>query len=159
MNNGRNGRWRSSLPRRFRDRPALSDTIKILGRFPDELSEEFSRNPRYLGYKFPDLSKPETLEKRYIGKLSKKALSLISGLLELLPENRLTAVQALSHPFFDGIRDPETETYLANLKKTVKKVTTKVSTKITNPKEKSVKRNNVKYVRQYYILIIRTSIK
>ena len=61
---------------------------KILGCFPGELNEEFSRNPRYLGYKFPDLSKPETLEKRYIGKLSNKALSLMSGLLELLPENR-----------------------------------------------------------------------
>ena len=119
---------------------------KILGRFPDELNEEFSRNPRYLGYKFPDLSKPETLEKRYIGKLSKKALSLMSGLLELLPENRWTAIQALSHPYFDGIRDQETENYLANLKKTGKKVSTKISTKVTSQKEKSVKRNNVKYV-------------
>ena len=114
---------------------------KILGRFPDELNEEFSRNPRYLGYKFPDLSKPETLEKRYIGKLSKKALSLMSGLLELLPENRLTAIQALSHPFFDGLRDQEMDNYLANSKKVNnKKVLTKVSTKATTQKERSVKR-------------------
>mmetsp|Transcript_39617 Transcript_39617/g.39198 ORF Transcript_39617/g.39198 Transcript_39617/m.39198 type:complete len:110 (+) Transcript_39617:460-789(+) len=44
---------------------------QVLGEFPEELNEYFSKNPRFLGYKFPNLRKPETLEKRYIGKLSK----------------------------------------------------------------------------------------
>lgn len=29
----------------------------------------FLRNPRFLGLKFPDMSRPETLEKRYVGKV------------------------------------------------------------------------------------------
>lgn len=112
---------------------------RILGRFPDELNEEFSRNPRYLGYKFPDLSRPETLEKRYIGRLSKKALSLMGGLLELLPENRLTAVQALAHPYFDGVRDPEIESYL-NSKKTKKAPSKAIPRVNAQTKEKAVKK-------------------
>lgn len=43
------------------------------------------KNPRFLGMKFPELSKPETLEKIYFGKMSKKTLSLLKGLLKLDP--------------------------------------------------------------------------
>ena len=57
--------------------------------------------------KFPDISKPETLEKRYMSSLSKKALSLMVGLLSMDPANRLTGEQALQHPWFDDIRNPE----------------------------------------------------
>jgi cyclin-dependent kinase-like len=32
---------------------------------------------RFAGLKFPDMSKPETLQKRYVGKLSKRALGLM----------------------------------------------------------------------------------
>jgi hypothetical protein len=47
--------------------------------------------------KFPDIQKPETLEKRYMSSLSKKALSLMSGLLNMNPSERLTGEQALLH--------------------------------------------------------------
>ena len=40
----------------------------------------FLRNPRFMGLKFPDMSKPETLEKRYVGKMPKRA----SGVVELV---------------------------------------------------------------------------
>ncbi len=52
--------------------------------------ECFAKNPRFVGLKFPDLSKPETLEKRYAGKLSKRALSLMTALLKMEPSDRLT---------------------------------------------------------------------
>jgi cyclin-dependent kinase-like len=55
--------------------------------------------------KFHEISKPETLEKRYLGKLSKKALSFLKGLLKMDPDERLSASKALEHPYFDGIRD------------------------------------------------------
>jgi cyclin-dependent kinase-like len=110
---------------------------KVLGEFPDELNEQFSKNPRYLGYKFPDLSRPESLEKRYVGKLSKKALDLLSGMLQLLPENRLTAVQALAHPYFNDVRDPEMEAYL---KSKMRKANTKSITRSNIHKEKLMKR-------------------
>jgi cyclin-dependent kinase-like len=35
--------------------------------------------------KFPEILKPETLEKKYLGKLSKKALSFMKGLLKMDP--------------------------------------------------------------------------
>ena len=38
---------------------------------------------RFLGLKFPDMSRPETLEKRYVGKLTKKALSFMKALLQV----------------------------------------------------------------------------
>jgi cyclin-dependent kinase-like len=42
-----------------------------LGPLPSFLQEEFIKNPRFIGLKFPDVSKPETLEKRYLGRMSK----------------------------------------------------------------------------------------
>jgi cyclin-dependent kinase-like len=41
--------------------------------------------------KFPDIPKPETLERRYLGKLSKKGLSFMKSLLKMEPNERLTA--------------------------------------------------------------------
>jgi cyclin-dependent kinase-like len=82
---------------------------KIMGVLTYELQELFQKNPRFVGFKFPDLSKPETLERRYVGKLSKQALSLMQGLLEMDPKERLTAKEALYHPYFDGLRNSEDE--------------------------------------------------
>jgi cyclin-dependent kinase-like len=53
------------------------------------------KNPRFNGLKFPDISKPETLEKRYMSSLSKKALTLMSGFLQMDPSKRITGEQAL----------------------------------------------------------------
>jgi cyclin-dependent kinase-like len=65
--------------------------------------------------KFPDISKPDTLEKRYTGKLSTKALSLMIGLLKMDPASRFTADDALKHAYFDDIREPEVAAELASL--------------------------------------------
>ena len=59
--------------------------------------------------KFPDISKPETLTRKYVGKMSKDALSLLNGMLALDPDERLTAVDCLAHSFFDSLREPEVE--------------------------------------------------
>jgi cyclin-dependent kinase-like len=80
---------------------------KVLGALTPEQSESFNKNPRFLGLKFPsDVTKLDTLEKKYTGKLSKNALSLMIGLLKMDPAERFTGEQALSHPYFDDIRDP-----------------------------------------------------
>ena len=57
--------------------------------------------------KFPEISKAETIERRYLGKLSKKALSFMKGLLKMDPNERLTCSQALMHPYFEGLHDKE----------------------------------------------------
>lgn len=69
--------------------------------------------------KFPELSRPENLEKVYkkfllkikiyLGKMSKKTLSLLKGLLKLDPVERLTAEEALRHPYFDGLNNSVNE--------------------------------------------------
>lgn len=80
---------------------------KIMGKLTPEQEEEFRKNPRFIGLSFPDVSKPETLQKHYVGKMSKKAISLMNGFLEMDPTKRITALEALAHPYFDGIRDEE----------------------------------------------------
>ena len=44
---------------------------KILGALTIDQQEKFAKNPRFIGYKFPDVTKPETIEKKYVGKMSK----------------------------------------------------------------------------------------
>ena len=86
---------------------------KILGPLPQQLQEEFWRNPRFVGLKFPEgVTKPETLEKRYVGKMSAAGLNLMGGLLEMDPSKRITAYEAMMHPFFDDIREPTNDNCL-----------------------------------------------
>jgi cyclin-dependent kinase-like len=87
-----------------------------LGPITPSQQEEFQTNPRFIGYKFPEsIHKPETLDKRYIGKLSKKALNLMKGMLEMDPADRYNALECLADPYFDGLRDPETEKLIKGL--------------------------------------------
>ena len=78
---------------------------KMLGPLPADQRELFLKNPRFLGNNFPPLPKAETLERRYIGKLSKKALSFMKALLRLEPSERLNSTEALQHSYFEGLKD------------------------------------------------------
>eukprot|EP01022_Parablepharisma_sp_SALTPOND_P025643 TRINITY_DN601_c0_g1_i2.p1 TRINITY_DN601_c0_g1~~TRINITY_DN601_c0_g1_i2.p1 ORF type:complete len:307 (+),score=25.22 TRINITY_DN601_c0_g1_i2:202-1122(+) len=64
---------------------------KVLGPLTPEQNEIFAKNPRFLGCKFPDVTKPETIEKKYIGKMSKKAIAFMKGLLQMDPSKRLSS--------------------------------------------------------------------
>jgi serine/threonine protein kinase len=57
--------------------------------------------------KFPDINNLETIDKRYLGKLNPKALNFLKQLLRMNPQDRLTALDALKHPYFDGIREED----------------------------------------------------
>ena len=81
---------------------------KVLGKLPSNLQEKFDSNPRFVGLRFPETGKPETLEKKYVGKMSTKALDLMKGMLTMEPTQRFTALECLEHPYFDDIRDEET---------------------------------------------------
>lgn len=59
--------------------------------------------------KFPEIGKPETIERRYfiikvkfryLGKLPQKAIGLVKGLLRMDPKERFTCLDALKHPYF-----------------------------------------------------------
>lgn len=116
---------------------------QVLGEFPEELNEYYHKNPKYLGYKFPDLRFPETLEKRYIGKLSKKSLSLMSKMLALAPEERYTAADAILHPYFDEVRDPELESLLKSKQKLSSKSTLRIGTIKDKTSKKYRNKNSV----------------
>ena len=80
---------------------------KCLGPLTSDHYETFLKNPRFLGMKFPDIQNLETIDKRYLGKLSPKALNFLKQLLKMNPSDRLTAIDALKHPYFDGLREDD----------------------------------------------------
>ena len=89
---------------------------KVVGRLTPDQEEQFATNPRFIGLKFPELKSPETLEKHYVGKMAKNAIDLMNGMLRMDPRSRLTSIQALSHNYFDTVRDAEVEDLIANHK-------------------------------------------
>ncbi len=54
---------------------------------------------------FGKLSKPETLERRYLGKIDKAGLIFMKALLNIEPGKRLTSREALKHQYFAGLND------------------------------------------------------
>lgn len=73
---------------------------KTLGPLPAELHERFVKNQRFLGMKFPDIQNLDPIDKKYFGKIEQKGLAFIKALLRMDPKDRLTAEEALNHPYF-----------------------------------------------------------
>lgn len=78
---------------------------KVLGPLIPAHLDLFTANPRFSGLKFPDMSKPETLQKKYVGKLGKSALNFLQSVLRMNPAERPTTATALTHTFFDDVRN------------------------------------------------------
>jgi len=76
---------------------------KVLGPLTPDQAAMFLRNQRFVGLKFPDMSKPETLMKRYVGKLLKPAMNFMKSVLVMEPSLRLTSAEAAKHSYFDGL--------------------------------------------------------
>lgn len=76
---------------------------KVLGPLTPDHQELFMMNARFAGLKFPDMSRPETLQKKYVGKLSKRALSIMKALLSMEPSERPSSEQCLQHPYFENL--------------------------------------------------------
>ncbi|KAI5288605.1 regulator of ime2, partial [Ascosphaera acerosa] len=83
----------------------LVEIIKILGTPTREQIR--TMNPNYMEHRFPQI-KPHPFNKVF-RKASPEAIDLIAGLLEYTPTQRLSAIEALCHPFFDELRDPNTK--------------------------------------------------
>ncbi|GIL71091.1 hypothetical protein Vretifemale_1728 [Volvox reticuliferus] len=80
---------------------------RLLGPLTREQHELFLRNPRFNGLKFPDMRNPETLERKYAGKLPHDALSFMKGLMAVDPAQRLTCSQALAHPYLAALEEKQ----------------------------------------------------
>ncbi|KAL9099907.1 MAG: hypothetical protein Q9163_004649 [Psora crenata] len=80
----------------------LVEIIKVLGTPTREQIR--TMNPNYMEHKFPQI-KPHPFNKVF-RKASTDAIDLISLLLEYTPTQRLSAIDAMVHPFFDELREP-----------------------------------------------------
>ncbi|XP_045796821.1 glycogen synthase kinase-3 homolog MsK-3 isoform X1 [Trifolium pratense] len=64
-------------------------------------------NPNYTEFKFPQI-KAHPWHKIFHKRMPPEAVDLVSRLLQYSPNLRSTALEALVHPFFDELRDPNT---------------------------------------------------
>ncbi|KAF1892069.1 hypothetical protein Lal_00036423 [Lupinus albus] len=64
-------------------------------------------NPNYTEFKFPQI-KAHPWHKIFYKRMPPEAVDLVSRLLQYSPNLRSTALEALVHPFFDELRDPNT---------------------------------------------------
>ncbi|CEG65746.1 Putative CMGC/GSK protein kinase [Rhizopus microsporus] len=84
----------------------LVEIIKVLGTPTKE--EVLIMNPNYTEHKFP-IIKPHPLAKVFRSRTPPEAIDLLSHILQYDPRKRLTASEAMVHPFFDELRNPETK--------------------------------------------------
>lgn len=82
---------------------------KVLGPLPKRHMEAFATNPRFSGMKIPDVKYPETLHRKFNGRLSKKGISFLEQTLRLNPDDRLTSEECLRHPYFEGLAPVDSE--------------------------------------------------
>ncbi|KAG6479314.1 shaggy-related protein kinase alpha-like isoform X1 [Zingiber officinale] len=83
----------------------LVEIIKVLGTPTRE--EIKCMNPNYTEYKFPQI-KAHPWHKIFHKQMPHEAVDLVSRLLQYSPNLRCTALEALVHPFFNELRDPNT---------------------------------------------------
>ncbi|KAL8281157.1 hypothetical protein RQP46_006515 [Phenoliferia psychrophenolica] len=82
----------------------LVEIIKVLGTPTREQIK--TMNPNYMEHKFPQI-KPHPFVKVFRPRTPPDAIDLISKLLEYTPSARLTAIEAMTHPFFDDLKIPD----------------------------------------------------
>jgi serine/threonine protein kinase len=81
----------------------LVEIIKVLGTPTKE--EINAMNPNYTEFKFPQI-KAHAWAKVFSKRMPPDAIDLVSKLLQYTPQKRPNAMEAMTHSFFDDIRDP-----------------------------------------------------
>ncbi len=81
----------------------LIEIIKILGTPTKEQIQ--AMNPNHQSFKFPQI-KPHPWAKVFRNKAPPDAIDLVSKFLHYEPHLRLDPFEALAHPFFDELREP-----------------------------------------------------
>jgi serine/threonine protein kinase len=84
----------------------LVEIIKVLGTPTRE--EILAMNQAYTDFKFP-MIEPKSWNKVLGGRAPAQALDILSRMLQYVPTERITALQACAHPYFDELRDPAVE--------------------------------------------------
>lgn len=81
----------------------LIEILKVLGTPTKE--ELHTMNPHHNAFKLPSI-RPHPWSKVFRGKAPANAVDLVSQFLRYDPTKRISAFDALLHPFFDELRDP-----------------------------------------------------
>lgn len=76
---------------------------KMLGSLPKRHMELFATNPRFSGMKMPEVKHPETLYRKFNGRLSKKGICFLEGTIQLCSEDRFSSEECMNHPYFEGL--------------------------------------------------------
>lgn len=80
----------------------LVEIIKVLGTPTREQIK--SMNPNYTEYKFPQIASAPWTKVFRSRSTTPESLTLIGKLLDYTPTSRLTAIQAMTHIFFEELR-------------------------------------------------------
>ena len=95
----------------------LECIIKVMGNLPESLVNMYYENPIYNGKELLKVNRPESLERRYMGKLGPSAIDFLKGLLQLDPKKRLNGDNVFKHKYFKCFMDMEENKYLLEGKK------------------------------------------
>lgn len=114
--------------------------ISILGNLNDNFRKKFGENSNFKNMKMPEIRNPETLSRRYKKKADPLALDLLTKMLCLDEKERITATQALQHPYFkDMIKEENSE--IVPIQKEVEKQPKIVERIIENDKKENLQKN------------------
>eukprot|EP01138_Halocafeteria_seosinensis_P016379 gb/GECG01016710.1/.p1 GENE.gb/GECG01016710.1/~~gb/GECG01016710.1/.p1 ORF type:complete len:781 (+),score=122.38 gb/GECG01016710.1/:1-2343(+) len=79
---------------------------EIIGPMTSDQMQIFMKNPRFKGLRFPDmLHRHDTLQKKYGKYLPSEALDFMRRCLYMDPRRRITAKEAIDHPWFEGLEE------------------------------------------------------
>ena len=93
----------------------LDCIIKVLGNLPQDLVDMFYDNPLYNGKDLLKVSRPESLERKYMGKLGPTAIDFLKGLLQIDPKKRINDETVFKHKYFTSfMKEPENQ-YILDL--------------------------------------------
>nr|BAA21444.1 pi064 [Schizosaccharomyces pombe] len=81
----------------------LVEIIRVLG--TPSYHEISVMNPNYVNHSLPNV-RPHTLESVMPHNCTKNAMDLLHKMLTYVPSKRISAIEVLTHPFFDELRDP-----------------------------------------------------
>ncbi|KAI7864397.1 kinase-like domain-containing protein [Spinellus fusiger] len=81
----------------------LVEIIKVLGTPTKE--QLLAMNPHYTEHRFPQI-KPHPLDKVFKARTPPEAIDFLGELLQYSPDKRLEAIDALAHPYFNELREP-----------------------------------------------------
>lgn len=83
----------------------LVEIIRVLGTPTKE--QLLSMNPNYTEHRFPQI-KPTPFSKIFRSRSQSEAVEFLTQMLQYAPLKRLSAIDAMAHPFFDELRHPDT---------------------------------------------------